>query len=177
MACPQFLQKGVDILKILSLDQAVAKTGWSLYRNNKLIKYGLIEQQLKKTQYSNKLSSIFFNIENLIKTLKPDVVVMEDVTYQRNAHVLIELANLQGCIIGLCLQHDIPFYIYHPSTWRKILSFDTHKKTRKQLKDIAVNFVSEFFSMSVQDDIAESICIGYAHILNMKGANQNVKKK
>lgn len=173
MACPLFfLWLGVKPVKVLALDQAIAKTGWSVYTNGKLKKHGLLEFDVGNGTPAERFKESCKAVSKLIVDIKPDVVVMEGVTYQHNMWVLIELAQFQGVLIGTCIRRGIEFAIYHPSTWRKILEFATYKKNRGQLKQLAIQHVKDTFGLDVPEDVAESICIGQAHILNLKGAKQ-----
>ena len=73
------------ILKVLGLDISSATIGWALletkHKKPKLISYGHLRPPSKKQSKDNfslRLDFGFNEITNLIKNLKPDIVVIED---------------------------------------------------------------------------------------------------
>jgi Holliday junction resolvasome RuvABC endonuclease subunit len=100
-----------------------------------------------------------------IKEVKPYIVVFEDTSLQSNPSTLRLLAQLQGVIIGSCLLNEIPYKIYKPSSWRKLLNFKQGRGIeRKFLKQQSKDYVKQYFNVDVNDDIADAICIGQAYI-------------
>lgn len=110
------------------------------------------------------------SIQKVIQEKQPDIVVFEDVSLQTNVATLTVLARLQGCIISECIRLNIPFAIYKPTIWRKILDFKQGRGVlRQELKQQALDYVkTKYHDLvncdSVNDDIAEAICIGSAYI-------------
>lgn len=153
-------------MRILSLDQASIKTAWSFFLDKELKDYDLINiSKIKdKTQRFDKMLS---SIINIINKYKPDIVVFEDVSLQTNVSTLVVLSRIQGCIISECIKNNILYCIYKPSTWRKILNFKQGRGiARKELKQQAIDFIRTKFDITnINDDIAESICIGLAFII------------
>lgn len=153
-------------MRILSLDQASIKTAWSFFLDKELKGYDLINiSKIKdKTQRFDKMLS---SIINIINKYKPDIVVFEDVSLQTNVSTLVVLSRIQGCIISECIKNNISYYIYKPTTWRKILNFKQGRGVaRKELKQQAIDFIRAKFDITnINDDIAESICIGLAFII------------
>lgn len=108
---------------------------------------------------------------------KPDLVVMEGVTYQHNSAVMTELAQFQGAIIFTCLRNNIDYFIYYPSSWRRYVGILKGKQGREELKAAAVKWVSQKFHIQVTEDVAEAICIGKAYLYkSKKEAEKNGKK-
>ena len=104
-------------------------------------------------------------LHKLIKENSPDYVVLEDVALQSNPATLTTLARIQGAIIQSLLICKIPYSIYKPSSWRKILCFNQGRGViRKQLKIQAIKYVKDNFNIDTKEDICEAICIGQAHI-------------
>ena len=73
-------------------------------------------------------------IQSRIKNNRPDLVVIEDVALQSSPKTLIQLAQLQGAIMGVCELNNIPYEIIKPSEWRKILGFKQGRAKRAELK-------------------------------------------
>lgn len=159
-------------MNILSFDQASVKTAWSFFTNYDLKEYSLIH--IKEKDKNKKFDMMCKEIQKVIQNQQPDLIVFEDVSLQTNVATLTILARLQGCIIAECLRLNIPFIIYKPSAWRKILGFQQGRGVaRKELKQQALNYVNKKYHDlidydSINDDIAESICIGSAYIKAVK---------
>lgn len=102
---------------------------------------------------------------DLIGKTCPDLVVFEDVAFQKNAAALITLARLQGVIIAKCLFDKNEFFIYSPSSWRKHLGFQQGKGIKRgNLKEQAIKYVKDSFGIEAGEDVCEAICIGSGFI-------------
>ena len=109
------------IIKILAFDQALIKTGVCTLDDG-AVYHSLID--LSKTKDPVERRAIMRQmIQSRIKTNNPDLVVIEDVALQASAKTVIQLAQLQGAIIGTCELFNIPYEIIKPTEWRKMLDF------------------------------------------------------
>lgn len=111
-------------------------------------------------------------IKNLIEEIKPEEVVIEEVTFQANAATAKTLSRLQGAIMGICYMLDIPIFISFPSTWRKVLRFKQGGGVKREvLKSQAIELVKKEFNIDTDDDRADAICMGWAHCLDVLKCN------
>ena len=154
-------------MNILSFDQASVKTAWSFFTDLELCEYSLIH--IKEKDKDKRFNLMCKEIQKIIQTKNPNLVVFEDVSLQTNVTTLTVLARLQGCIISECLRLDIPFVIYKPTAWRKILNFQQGRGVgRQELKKQALDYIEMNYDLVnrdlINDDIAEAICIGSAYI-------------
>lgn len=153
-------------MRILSFDQASAKTGFALYSNGKLAEHGVIA--VKEKDSALKLNKMFAEVAKKIEELSPDLVVIEGVALQSNAYSLIMLAQLQGMIVGYCFKKELKYKIIGTTTWRKALGFRQGPKVeRKELKAQAKEKALQLIEgeKKVTEDEADAICIGYASVL------------
>lgn len=149
-------------MTILALDQSTKLTGWAVYKNKKCTKCGAIDLS-NDDRPAERMIQMCEAVADIIKKTKPEFLVMEGVAYQRNAAALIELAQLQGVIIGTCLSNQIEFYIYPPSSWRKELGFKQGAGVKRtDLKQQAMEYVRGMTGRDEPEDVAEAICIGAA---------------
>ena len=110
-------------------------------------------------------------IQSRIKNNLPDLVVIEDVALQRSAKTVIQLAQLQGAIIGACDIFGIPYEIIKPTEQRKILNFKQGRQIKRpELKQQAIDYVAEHYGEMVSSDEADAICIATA--IRMKLENK-----
>lgn len=114
MHCTTFqIEKEVFIIKILAFDQALIKTGVCTIDGD-TIYHSLID--LSKIKDSTERSTMMRQmIQSRIKNNTPDLVVIEDVALQSSAKTVIQLAQLQGAIIGVCDIFGIPYEIIKPT--------------------------------------------------------------
>lgn len=154
-------------MKILSFDQATNITGYAVFTNKKLKKFGLIDcHKLSGDERSKKMISEIYNIIDLVK---PDFVVIENVQNQANVQAVIMLARLQGAIIGYCYKKNIPWKMYLPTQWRKLIGIKQGKGIKRdELKAQSLEFVKTVTNESVSEDVAEAIAIGCAYIKELK---------
>lgn len=149
-------------MKLLSLDQSTKITGWAVFENEVLTKYGEIDLS-KNTDPSGRFQDMCNAVQDLIHKEKPDFVVFEEVAMQVNAYALITLARLQGFILAVCFNRQIEHYIYSPGAWRKAIGFKQGKgHARKDLKKQAIAYCKEHHGVDLDEDRADAVCIGDA---------------
>lgn len=106
-------KKEVFIIKILAFDQALIKTGVCTLDDG-TVYHSLID--LSKTKDPSERRAVMRQmIQSRIKNNHPDLVVIEDVALQSSAKTVIQLAQLQGAIIGACEMFNVPYEILRPS--------------------------------------------------------------
>lgn len=149
-------------MKILAFDQATIKTGVAWFEDTTLQGFELIDfHKIKDTKQRQQL--MILKMYEKIRECNPDVIVFEDVAMQRSAGAVILLAQIQGSLLGYCLEHDIVGVIYKPSEWRKMLGFKQGSKVKREaLKKQAVEYAKKYYGVDAGEDIADAICIGHA---------------
>lgn len=106
-------EKEVFIIKILAFDQALIKTGVCTLDGD-TVYHSLIDLSKVKDATERRVTMRQM-IQSRIKTNNPDLVVIEDVALQTSAKTVIQLAQLQGAIIGACELFNVPYEILRPS--------------------------------------------------------------
>ena len=155
--------------RLVAFDQASNHTGYSVFDDAKLIKWGLLDASGLGDNTKARIKDMIRQINEVLSTYNPDLVIIEGVMGQANTHVLIVLAQLQGCIIRMCDAAGIDYVIYEPTVWRSQLSFAQGKKVKRaELKAQAVEFIRKAYKLMVEEDVCEAICIGLSHLKRMK---------
>lgn len=148
-------------MKVISLDQSISKTGISVFESDecdddfKLIQYELF---VTKGTTEQKIFKTALKLQNLILEYHPTKVLLEDIQLQVNVNTYKSLSQLQGVLFFLCYHMGIQCEIIKPSVWRKGL--EIKGKKREEFKEKAKEYVFNKYGLTVDDDIAESICIG-----------------
>ena len=150
----------------------MASTGYSVFNNGSLVKYGKTPTIAKEFKSEDlRINHITNAIENIINEYKVDKVVCEDQFTSVNPKTTLTLRKLIGAIVRMTYERDIDISYYYPSSWRKILGINKGKAKDKKLA--AYNYLFEkgiftdkFIQSGVKknDDIVDSICIGITYL-------------
>lgn len=156
----------------LALDPSTKSTGWAIYEDQTLTAHGCISAS--SSNLYNRIHKMIDELEKIIKENKVDNAIIEDVfpeDVHNNRSVFNALMYLQGFITDLLNTYKITFKFYTASEWRKKCGIHTGRGVRRDsLKPLDMAFVKNQFDISVNDDEADAICIGFA------GAGGIVKK-
>lgn len=154
-------------IKILAFDQALGKTGVCTLDGD-TVYHSLIDLS-KIKDVNERAASMRQMIQSRIKNNNPDLVVMEDVALQSSAKTVIQLAQLQGAIIGACDIFNVPYEILRPSEWRKTLGFKQGRQVKRpELKQQAIDYVAENYGEVVSSDEADAMCIAKAALIRLE---------
>lgn len=156
--------KEVRKIKILSIDQSTKRSGWCLTNNNKYHSSGVLSvEDLADTIERMKL--MYDEIKQLIKRVKPNCVLIEDVQFQRNYSTFRTLSQLQGLIMAYLFDLDLPFYIIPSTAWKSCC----HIKgaNRQEQKKNTQKYVKDTYKLDVSEDEADAICISTYGIVNI----------
>lgn len=163
----------------MSIDASTTCCGWSIFDGDNLIDYGKITPTDKKAHWRIRIVEIIPQINKIVKKYKPKKVYCEDVPLmsKRGKATLVTLGAMQGAILSLFANWDIPIEFIAVSTWRKDIGlFDgTEKgKERDEMKIKSIRKANELFNIDLNltftksgkynpdksdDDIADSIMI------------------
>lgn len=150
-------------MRVLSCDQSTRVTGFAVFDDGQYVKSGVIDlHKIKDTDERSKQMAV--EICKLIKSTKPDCVIIEEVAQQSNVATVIKLARIQGVAIGFCAAHNIDLHILTPTRWRSALSYKQGPKVkREELKEQSITFVKNELRLNIEsEDENEAIAIGVA---------------
>lgn len=158
--------KTSNTYRIIAFDQATYKVGMSVWDNGKLVYYDLFEYHDNDLIVRlNKIKHLLSDI--VIPIWKPDLMVFEDIQEQHGGVMTFKiLAMLLGICEVTALDNKIPFEDMAPVVWRKKIG--TVSGGRAKEKAWAVQKVKELTGLTINEDTAEAILIGYAASLNHK---------
>lgn len=151
-------------MKILAFDQSTVKTGYAVVDGTDLEKHGVIDLHKEDDQWIRS-QVMFKEIDKMIRTVKPNLVIIEGVALQTNPQVLIKLGQLQGAIMASAWCKNLPVHIYLPSEWRKQLGIKQGKGVKRQdLKKQVVALIEELYGFKPIEDEAEAIAIALCYL-------------
>lgn len=172
---------------LLSLDTSVSCTGYSIFEvkddySFSVVTYGKIPTEKKEFVYEDglyceddRLNHICDIIEDLINKFEVTHMCVENQFSGNNNQISLVLKKLIGGIMRTSKYHYITLEYYLPSQWRKILGIKGKNKDEKKLATAEL-VRTEFLDLGEliqsgkkkNEDIYDSLAIGYAHIKNLK---------
>lgn len=158
---------------LLSLDTSLGSSGYCVFDNEGLIvEYGRIPTDKKDFENEDLRCNYIGNVvQELINKHNIDEIVSEDQYSSVNPKTVLSLRKLIGVISRVAYNNGIVLEYYYPTAWRKILGINKGKANEK--KQLAYDYVTkrgvdigEFKTSGKKktDDIADSICIGFAYL-------------
>lgn len=144
-------------IKILAIDQASRCSGYSVGINGKLDQYGTIKAT---GEGDDRICDMANKIKEKIIEVNPDKLYVEHIQLQSgNVSTYNMLARLQGMIIWIARELNVPLEIVPPVTWKA--SIGICKGKRQEQKEACIEFVESKYSIDLyeSDDMADSIGI------------------
>lgn len=150
-------------MKMLALDQASRTSGFAIFEDNKLIKYGKFT--FEDPDFGVRLMKIRNKVQSLIEEFSIDKVVFEDIQLQDNVDTFKKLAEVFGVIFELVTELNIPHEAILSTSWKSTLKIKGTK--RPEQKKNAQLWVNENYNIKPTQDECDAICIG-VHALRTK---------
>ena len=147
--------------RILAFDQASIISGWAVFDDTELVKFGHWES--KGSHSTERIMQTKQWVASMIQMWKPDLVIFEDIQLQvfdggEQVITFKKLAHLQGVLKNYCYENGIIYKIVPPATWR---AFNKVKgKTRTDKKISAQMIVNELYNVPATQDESDAILIG-----------------
>ena len=147
--------------RILAIDQASITSGWSVYDDSTLIKFG--HWTSEGSHSTERIAKTKYWVANMIQTWKPDLVVFEDIQLQvisgiEAVDTYKKLAHLQGVLKNYCYENGYIYKIVPPGTWR--MYSEIKGRTRNDKKKNAQFKVKALYDINVTQDEADAILMG-----------------
>ena len=144
--------------RVLALDQASHVTGYSIFDGPNLVSYGTFSA--KETDEAKRFHEIRLWLISMIENWQCDIIGIEGIQYQQTMGVTTfqTLARLQGVLMDLCVELNIPYVICPTNTWRAHCG--VKGTTRADKKRSMQLLVKKWYDVTVSDDIADAVGIG-----------------
>lgn len=169
-------KKKAGTKRVLALDAATTTTGYALYDDKELVKYGHFTVAGNDT--TQRIHEVGEWLNAIIGEWRPDFVCIEQIQLQSfgdpktstfGGNLQVELfqilANLQGVLQDILFVNQMPYELIYAATWRKFCG--VVGKKREDKKKSAQLKVSEWYGISATQDEADAICLGKYAIFNI----------
>ena len=160
---------------VMGIDASTSSTGWSIFKGNKLIDYGVIKP--KGGDWRDRIQKQWLPLCEIIDKYKPEKIYTEDIPLKDGKITILKLGAVQGIILGVATCKNIPIGFLSPSDWRgALIMYDgTREGTKREvLKKKAIEMANKNFGLNLlwvapkstrnEDDAAEAILIAYSQV-------------
>ncbi|MBM3248486.1 MAG: crossover junction endodeoxyribonuclease RuvC [Candidatus Omnitrophica bacterium] len=152
-------------MKILGIDPGLNITGYAVVENKgtsfKILEAGFI-QTTSKEKIEKRLDKIYKSLSDLIKTLRPDALVLEKLyAHYRHPVTACLLGHVRGVICLLSAVENIPFFEYGSTRIKKSVVGKGHA-SKAQMQRMVEHILH--LKQPIQEDVADALAIAMAHI-------------
>jgi crossover junction endodeoxyribonuclease RuvC len=145
---------------ILGIDPGLATSGFGLISQTKdglkLIEAGLIKTSAQKP-VPERLQSIHYAVNKIIKKFRPDIVAIEQLFFCRNVKSALAVGQARGVIILACAQNKVVLEEFTPLQVKQALC-GYGQATKKQIQIMVKNRLSIKNALK-SDDLADALAI------------------
>lgn len=177
LAEQKIIPKEKGVIRTIAIDQATHVSGFAVYDNLKLVRYGTFNST--KTKEIERDNEIKMWVCSLITNWQPDLVALEGIQFQENVSghsmgvtTFETLARLQGILMEACFEYKTPFIICATNTWRAHCGVKGRSRADKKASMRAL--AKQWHEVIVSDDEADAIGIG-RYAADMHGAKFSVQ--
>lgn len=149
---------------ILAIDSGLERTGYAVFQKEKnqcdLVKSGCITTK-KTDALALRLSHIYDDFISIIKSVRPDYMVIEQLFFNTNQKTLISVAQSQGILLLLAAQHKIEVSFLTPLQVKQTLT--GYGRSDKKSVQKMVKLLLPLEEMPKSDDAVDAIACGLAY--------------
>lgn len=149
---------------ILGLDPGTATTGWGVIKEvekePKLEAFGCIETCKTKCTV-DRLCEIAKDLEEVIKTYRPNEIAIEDLFFFKNLKTAIKVAEARGVLLLTSGNSKVPVWEYTPLQIKQATT--GYGRAEKGQVQYMVKEILKLKSIPRPDDAADALAIAICH--------------
>lgn len=155
---------GAKILLILGIDPGIAILGFGVikFEANKftVIDYGAVTTEAG-TPMSQRLTSIYNELTEIIEKYKPDVFAVEELFFNKNIKTALTVGHARGVAVLAGCKAGIPIYEYTPLQVKQaVVGYGRAEKSQiQQMVKILLNLRE----IPKPDDVADALAVAICH--------------
>ena len=151
-------------MRILGIDPGYATIGFGVIQaergNFKLLQYGTITTSAEM-EFPQRLLTIYQDMNELIETVKPDVVAIEELFWGHNVTTGIGVSHGRGVILLCAAQAQLPIYEYTPMQIKQAV-VGYGNATKLQVMDMTKRIL-QMDKVARPDDAADAVAVALCH--------------
>lgn len=156
-------------MRIIGIDPGTGILGFGVIeydnRKAKLVDAGVIRTPVKQAD-SDRLLTIFNELNQLIKELKPKVMAVEKLFFSQNVTTAMSVSQARGIVLLLGKQHKLELHEYTPQEVKQALT-GYGKADKKQMQEM-VRMTLGLKTVPKPDDAADAIAAAICCSMNMR---------
>lgn len=160
-------------MRILGIDPGYAIEGYSIidYIGNKfkLQMSGAVTTDAG-TSFPLRLEKIYRDLDEIIKTYKPDAMSIEELFFNNNAKTAIDVAQARGVTLVVARMNGLPIFEYTPLQIKQAVT--GYGRADKMQVQQMVKMILNVEKLPKLDDITDSMAIAICHAHSSKFAER-----
>lgn len=163
---------------VLGIDPGYATTGFGVlhaeHGQAKLLNYGTIATPTSLT-FSERLVMLYDDMKELLATVKPDAVAVEELFWGHNVTTGIGVSHGRGVILLAIAQAGVPLFEYTPNQVKQsVVGFGAAEK--RQVMDMTRRIL-KMEKVARPDDAADAIAIALCHARSATSRLSNLERR
>ncbi len=150
---------------ILGIDPGLNYTGYGLVELQKdkikAINYGCIVNEVSETLI-NKIKTIYFEIDNIIKIYSPHEIVLEEIFFSKNTRSALEVGKVIGAVALISTLVRIDFFVYTPLQVKQAV-VGYGRASKNQVQEM-VKLLLSLSQKPNNDHAADALAVAICHI-------------
>lgn len=151
-------------MRILGIDPGVATIGFGLIEANRtqntLLRYGVITTPAG-LQLSDRLMQIHRDMSELLETLRPEEVAIEELFFSKNITTGISVAHGRGVILLSVAERNLPIFEYTPMQVKQAVV--GYGKADKHQVMLMTQRLLKMDRIPRPDDAADALALAICH--------------
>lgn len=157
-------------MKIIGIDPGTGILGFGIIEASvggkaKLLDAGVIKTPPKQPD-SERLATIYTELEGIIKEFKPEVMVVEKLFFAQNVTTAMSVSQARGVVLLLGEQHGMDLYEYTPLQIKQALT-GYGRAEKKQIQEM-VRVILGLKEVPKPDDCADALAVAITYTMNMR---------
>jgi crossover junction endodeoxyribonuclease RuvC len=153
-------------VRILGIDPGYSTLGWAIIEGAlEIVEYGIISTN-SDLDIDERLLTIHYEINKIIKIYSPDYLAIEQLFFAKNTKTAIDVAKCIGVILLTARLNNITYNEYSPSQIKSAVT-GYGRASKEQIQ----NIVMKIYNLRVlprPDDVADALAVAACHFLNIK---------
>lgn len=159
-------------MRIIGFDPGIARTGWGIIdvqgSKYNVQSYGCVETS-PKLSAEKRLLEIYQKIIGIIKTHKPDALVIEQLFFNTNAKTALIVGQARGVILLCAAKEDLPIASYTPLQVK--MAITGYGRAEKYQIGKMVATLLHLKAIPKPDDVTDALAVALTHAFSKNLTN------
>lgn len=155
-------------MRVLGIDPGTGILGFGVIDvkngNNTLVDAGVIRTPVKQPD-SDRLKTIFDELDQLIRELKPEVMSVEKLFFSQNVTTAMSVSQARGVVLLLGKQHNLELHEYTPGQIKMAIT-GYGKATKQQMQEM-VRMHLKLKETPKPDDAADALAAAICCVMSI----------